>query len=68
MARTKKAEPDFSHFVQAAIELVEEFRDELAVETSKMMIERRDHPEAFDAERHKNLHQMRLASDGFCQH
>jgi hypothetical protein len=56
---------DFEHYIEAAIQLVEEFRDERHTETSRMMHEKADKPQDFDPTHHAHLHRMRIASDNF---
>jgi hypothetical protein len=62
---TEEVETKFEHYVEACIEIVAEFRDLLAAETSRIMLAKADKPESFDPAKHSHLHRMRLASDGF---
>ena len=58
-------EVDFGHYIEAATQLVEEFRDELHTETSRIMQAKADKPQDFDPTHHAHLHRMRIASDNF---
>jgi hypothetical protein len=73
MKKSKKV--NFDHYIAAAIQLVEEFRDELHVETARLTQAKIDIsnngcsielPQAhYDPGRHAFLHRLRIASDNF---
>jgi hypothetical protein len=64
MAKAKK-EPDFEDYIAACMEIVQEFRDVLGVETARMMQEKANRPQEFDPQKHAHLHRIRVAGDHF---